>query len=125
MGLDSYLGRLIINEDGHKELSIKGLKFPKTHLCGGMCSGDGSDGSFRGKVYAGFIDYISDENLYEDNINLEKIAGALEGYIADHKDDRPKKDTLMCYGNTWGEVKDLAKLFRYAADQKLDYHAWY
>ena len=127
MGLDSYLGRLITNAEGHKEMSTDGLKFPEgLELCGGMMSGNGCDGSFRGKVYAPFILDVTGEDLYEDEINLGAIATALEDYIGQHK-RKANKSVIVTDGwdVTFKEVKDLAKLFRYAADNQLDYHAWY
>lgn len=38
------------------------------HLIGGMFSGDGTDGSFRGKCYAEFVEAITATSLYEDFI---------------------------------------------------------
>src|SRR5688572_25157322 len=56
MGLDSYFRNNSGALDADKRL--EGL-----NLCGGMMSGHGSDGTFRGKVYAGFIEHVTDESV--------------------------------------------------------------
>lgn len=64
MGLDCYIvhgndhDKAFTHEDDERLKDI--------HLCGGMLSGSGSDGSFRGKAYEPLVDELmsmSDENF--------------------------------------------------------------
>jgi len=65
MGLDCYI---VHGNDRDKAFTYKDdERLRNIFLCGGMLSGDGSDGSFRGKVYEPLIDDLmsmSDENFH-------------------------------------------------------------
>lgn len=52
-------------------------------LVGGMFSGDGADGSFRGKVYDEFIRAVTKRTLYEeqDNESVMQMAEMLACYL--------------------------------------------
>ena len=95
MGLDNYW--VIPNpdwsgeaepkhEDDYKYLPCKNPQWISNELpnvCGGMFSGNGSDGSFRGKVYADFLYAITGRSLYEeqDNESVLYMAEALACYV--------------------------------------------
>lgn len=128
MGLDSYFGKNTLDAEGkHYWLDFEelGIVGPKVRLCGGMFSGNGSDGSFRGKVYADIVEKISGESLYDDNINIAKVAEDLRFYCDQHKKTRGDKIVNADWDIRLSEVRDLATLFEFARDNHLDYHAWY
>lgn len=62
----------------------------RVYIAGGMMSGPGDSGqctSFRGKVYAEFIEALSGHSLYSDELDQEaigEIAGALEEFQAEY-----------------------------------------
>jgi len=71
MGLDCYF-----REE-------KPVKFKTTGLCGGIMSGDGSDGSFRGKVYAEIVDAVTEGriSLYTEDMPSCDITAIAEGFM--------------------------------------------
>lgn len=72
MGLDNFASR----SPDDIELTEEDLQaFADAHiqLCGGIFSGDGCDGSFRGKVYVMLMLEISDENLAQEWIPPETV----------------------------------------------------
>lgn len=61
----------------------------RVYIAGGMLSGPGGGQctSFRGKVYAEFIEALSGHSLYSDELDqeaIEEIAGALEEFQAEY-----------------------------------------
>ncbi len=62
MGLDTYAAHtpedIELTED-----DIQAFEEARISLCGGMLSGDGNDGSFRGKVYVMLILEITGESF--------------------------------------------------------------
>jgi hypothetical protein len=125
MGLDNYFKRTVPSPDT--------ITFPEgLRLCGGMFSGHGSDGSFRGKVYVQFFEQNLGVSLYSE-LNRDEVAEIAEklsvlvkthpdqawnGNLECWQEDAPSQD-LGYYGVTAQEVKDLAALFQSAAEQKL------
>lgn len=96
------------------------LKFdPPLSLCGGMFS-DHGEGSFRGKVYNGFVEDMTGYSLYADELSntaIKEIAAALEKVAAnDHLED---------YGLTEEEVADLVRMFQEYAKAGATLTAWY
>ena len=128
MGLDNYFRP---SEQTEQEPTFpEGLK-----LCGGMFSGHGSDGSFRGKVYAEFFEQVLATDLYIEQSpeQIKATAEKLQTVLKEHPDqawdnvwreDAPS-DKLGYYGVTHSEIQDLAKLFEAAAEQSLKLVAWY
>jgi uncharacterized protein CbrC (UPF0167 family) len=82
------------------------------HLCSGMLSGNGSDGSFRGKVYASFMDQIAGLDLYQEEIEHEVIENTSR-----YLDKLTYTDSWMVkYDLSEQEFEDLRTLFKAAAD---------
>ena len=104
MGLDSYFRIKTYETPEFKDL-------PELHLCGGMMSGDGNDGSFRGKVYDAFITRVTGESLYQEEIERETIclmARKLNDWTYSVIDEET-------YGITEQDFNDLKLLFNAAA----------
>ena len=141
MGLDCYIvhgndrDKPFTHEDDER---IKDLS-----LCGGLFSGYGADGSFRGKVYDPLIQELSngdhtwyieqDEDNYIPTDILEQQADLLSGFIIDITDehDNKLKDTDIVHTSRHGEeytlkeVQDLETLLRVAAERKAVMTVWY
>lgn len=119
MGLDCYLERRDKEE----------VKFPEDiNLCGGMFSGNGSDRSFRGKVYNEIFETLTGYSLYSD-LNEGQVAVCAE--ILSEKVDKLYKDLDDSHeidgdwSTTVGELRDLVKLFNSAAENNCIMIAWY
>ena len=77
MGLDNFLTKDDTTELPSEVLEdLKGL-----NLCGGMFSGNGTDGSFRGNVYAEEVKQITDVSLYEAEIPPETLRSMAKAMI--------------------------------------------
>ena len=148
MGLDCYIvhgndhDKAFTHEDDERLKDI--------NLCGGMMSGNGSDGSFRGKAYEPLIDelmqydggiwhkdeddsppYVTSDELKE---QAEILASFLEVLDEDYTDEkRELKDDDIVYQThnpyeieyTYKEVKDLMTLLRVASERKAIMHVWW
>lgn len=104
--------------------------YPPLRLCGGLFSGNGFR-SFRGKVYAGLIEAITERSIYEDydNEHVRSIADKLEAWLLEHKDN--VDDALSELEDDYGyscpesEFRDLVRMFRTYADAGAELVAWY
>ena len=146
MGLDCYIvhgnnqDKAFTHEDDERLKDI--------NLCGGMLSGSGSDGSFRGKVYEPLVDNLmeydggiwhkddSDDPPYVTSDELKEQAEALEELIQlkidimEEDDETYDDDTIIYQVNNWaeytlGEVKDLATLLGVAGKRGAVMHVWW
>lgn len=64
MGLDTYAQP---SKDGElSDEDMQAFQQAGISLCGGILSGNGSDGSFRGKVYDRLISDITGQSLYQE-----------------------------------------------------------
>jgi hypothetical protein len=141
MGLDCYI---VHGNDRDKAFTSKDdERIKDVSLCGGMFSGYGNDGSFRGKVYEPLIQELSngdhtwyieqDEDNYIPTNILEQQADLLSGFIIDITDehDNKLKDTDIVHTSIHGEeytlkeVQDLETLLRVAAERKAVMTVWY
>lgn len=153
MGLDCYI---VHGNDHDKAFTSEDSELLKDiNLCGGMLSGSGSDGSFRGKVYEPLVDELmsmSDENFHGRGIwhksedddppyvtsdELKAQAKVLEHFIqgilaemeappSETYDD----DTIIYQVDNWGEytlgeVKDLATLLGVAGKRGAIMNVWW
>jgi len=120
MGLDS---RFLFPDDEIPE-SLKDL-----NLCGGMFSGDGSDGSFRGKVYEGFLAAITEGNFslyqFEQEPEDYKIAvDALREWVT--RGRGAYTSLIDPYFNVSNqEVRDLQLLFSVAYKHNATLIGWW
>lgn len=141
MGLDCYI---VHGNDRDKAFTSKDdERIKDVSLCGGLFSGYGNDGSFRGKVYDPLIQELSngvhtwyieqDEDNYIPTNILEQQADLLSGFIIDITDehDNKLKDTDIVHTSRHGEeytlkeVQDLETLLRVAAERKAVMTVWY
>ena len=153
MGLDCYIvhgndhDKAFTHEDDERLKDIK--------LCGGMLSGSGSDGSFRGKAYEPLMDELmsmSDENFHGQGIwhkceeyddppyvtsdELKAQAKVLEEFIQakleiiEEEGETYDDDTIVYQIKDWaeytyGEVKDLATLLGIAGKRGAIMQVWW
>lgn len=95
---------------------------PPLKLCGGMFSGHGSE-SFRGKVYAEFIEKISGINLYKD-LNNEQVREIAE--VLEIKEVVRKNMIYLWEGDQNSKVvNDLRRMFREYADAGATLRSWW
>ena len=120
MGLDNYWLMPEENEFGDKPDSHP-IFDPPLRLCGGMLSGNGCP-SFRGKVYAGFVESVSGFSLYKDlsNEQVKQIAEALEGQISEES-----RSQFWEEDDTPETINDLRRMFRTYADHGARLVAWW
>lgn len=115
MGLDNYW---------KKSKDEAGVVEGEFKICGGMLSGHGNE-SFRGKVYAQFVEDVTEVSLYGDphtceipNETVKKMAEDLEGM-------EWRDSYIENYDIEEEEFKDLVKMFRLHADAGHYLVAWY
>jgi hypothetical protein len=100
MGLDTYAAR----SPGNIELTeedIQAFQEADISLCGGLISGDGNDGSFRGKVYVMLVLEITDENLAQDWITPETVRKMYASLLACGPEEAIRQHDLI---NTADEI---------------------
>ena len=120
MGLDTYA-----NYDKNKTLNWSGIE-----LCGGILSGNGA-GSFRGKVYANFIEEVTGESLYQESIPNETVkvmANKLDTYLKNNNGNTSRtwcSKALIDWPPNWEEVKSLAQWFKVAAKGGAKVNGWW
>jgi hypothetical protein len=140
MGLDCYIVK------GNRDEEFKDERLENCTLTGGMGSGHGN-GSFRGKCYESFVASLVGEqegfwHINEDDCipsdELERYANALDEYIEQNllglpDDERFEWESTYNGYSTGGpiydyrvkEIKDLALMFRVAAEHKCVMEAWW
>lgn len=151
MGLDNYFYKFATDEDGEKipvpedpsgdsgyvvelypgddpdfiELSSK----HEINLIGGMMSGNGANGSFRGKCYSDMVEHITGISLYEDCIDPLTVKKMGEMMLAGYKDYRTNDGVYINneYGddNTKDDLWSLGMLFTIAGDLGYSCVSWY
>ena len=150
MGLDCFI---VHGNDRDKAFTSKDdERIKDVNLCGGMFSGYGSDGSFRGKVYEPIIQELSegrhtwyiqqDEDAYIPSVALKEQALLLSELIqatkkmAEDNGETYDDDTIIYTTSsnytpydgeefTLGEIQDLETLLRVAAERKAVMTVWY
>jgi len=120
MGLDTYAAHspedIELTED-----DIKAFEEANISLCGGILSGDGNNGSFRGKVYVMLILEITGESLNAEWTPPETVCKMYESLMAcDPKEAINRWD----YGNTVAEILELRKFFKVCCDRDLGLVGW-
>ena len=96
-------------------------------LIGGMMSGNGHDGSFRGKCYSDMIEHITEISLYQDYINPVTVKKMGEMMLAAYKDYNGHLFMENEYGetNTKDDLWSLGMLFTIAGDLGYTCVSWY
>ena len=145
MGLDCYIVHGNNRDESFTSKDDERIK--DVRLCGGMFSGGGDDGSFRGKVYAPLIEELSngdhtwyidqDEDAYISSDTLKEQADILADFIqatVDIADDDGivigDDDIVYTTKDGWAEynykeVLDLMTLLRVAGERKAVMQVWY
>ena len=121
MGLDTYASRspdeiVLTDED------LQAFAHANIALCGGLFSGDGNDGSFRGKVYVMLVLEITDENLAQDWIPPETVRDIYESLMACNPEEAINQYDL---DNTADEILELRKFFKVCSERGLGLIGWY
>ena len=144
MGLDCYI---VHGNDRDKNFTHEDdERIKDVNLVGGMFSGFGADGSFRGKAYAPLIEELSnddhtwyidqDEDAYVTSDTLKEQADLLADLIQAKVDIADEDgivigDEDIIYQSrcnceyTYKEVMDLMTLLRVAAERKAVMTVWY
>lgn len=130
MGLDTYAayGKDHHRYDPNPEASnlLPNFLFPDNKLCGGMFSGGGN--SFRGKVYADWVDFCTGVSLYEEEIPADVVA---EMYEDLSRLTNPDNFAEFCnegfntYGISFEEVQDLLKWFEVVKNEGATVVGWW
>lgn len=118
MGLDSFL---FAEKIGDCSFDIGG------GLCGGMFSGDGSDGSFRGKAYNPLVEKVTGLSLYTQLGSPEFVAEIAEK-LRNFLNELPEECNVVKVGKfeyTREEVESLTRLFEQAAEKGCKYCGWW
>lgn len=115
MGLDNYFR--IRNENDEFLLPLHDIRLMNINLCGGMFSGSGNSGSFRGKAYSNFLEKITDNKftLYEEEQSPKDYFIAIEA-MRNYIKDNPKSNQ---------EIRDLLLLFEVAYEKKAYLLGWW
>jgi len=124
MGLDNYLTKDDTNELPSEVLEdLRGL-----NLCGGMLSGNGTNGSFRGKVYAEEVEQITGVSLYDAEIppeTLRSMAKAMILALGRVSLSASVEEVLDNPTEYTDEVDDLTMLFAVGAKHGCTLVSWY
>jgi len=152
MGLDCYI---VHSNDREKPFTAEDdPRIKDINLCGGMMSGHGADGSFRGKAYEPLMDELmGDDGIWhmpEDSFGvlpewLKEQAQALADLLHAVESDAKEQDLLIDDGKTtllpetiiyqthhaspyeytYQEVKDLELLLRCASERGAVMLCWW
>ena len=139
MGLDCYIQ---IEDKAFEHEDIKDV-----NLCGGMFSGQGNNGSFRGKVYSPLMDHVlgQEGTWYHEgdevssSCELVRQAEALAQFLSAYSPgDRIKLDDRIIIDDetdeehifegeeySYDEVQDLETLLRVAGENGATLHSWW
>tara|TARA_R110000787_G_scaffold2049_10_gene8450 strand:+ start:3604 stop:4035 length:432 start_codon:yes stop_codon:yes gene_type:complete len=143
MGLDCY----IVHGNDRDKAFTHGDddRIKNVNLCGGLMSGNGDDGSFRGKFYEQLVSELMqhpggiwhlDEDEHVSAVELKEQADALGHLItlrledAD-EEDRVLEDDTIIYQDSWNseftfkEICDLETLFRVASERGAVMKVWW
>ncbi len=150
MGLDCYIvhGNCETDFTSEDDPRIKDV-----NLCGGIMSGNGADGSFRGKWYEPLMDELmetdylwhTEESIHVQACELKEQAQALADLLHAVESDAKEQDLLIDDGKTtllpetiiyqthhespyeynYQEIKDLELLLRCASERGARMVCWW
>lgn len=114
MGLDTYA---LPSEHGKlSKKDMQAFKEAGIRLCGGILSGYGDDGSFRGKVYSDTIHKITGYSLYQDWIPPEDVVDMYQKLkLCRHEDYQGHEE----------DIENLRKFFKVCVERKLGLWGWW
>ena len=117
MGLDIFASR----SPDDIELSDEDLQAfagANIELCGGIFSGCGNDGSFRGKVYVMIILEITEVSLNQDWIPPETVQEMYAAFLAYYAKDNEN------ISKNRSQPNDLCKFFQVCSERGLGLVGW-
>lgn len=116
MGLDTFASR---SPDDIKltDEDLQAFREANIELCGGIFSGNGNDGSFRGKVYVIMIADITKQNLFESWIPPETVREMYTSLMA--CDPEKVFSEYNWYGCIQEDILELRKFFRVCSELNL------
>ena len=139
MGLDCYIQ---IDDKAFEHEDIKDV-----NLCGGMFSGQGNNGSFRGTVYSPLMDHVlgQEGTWYHEGDEVssscelvrqaEALAQFLSAYSPGDKiklpdriiidDETDEEHIFEGEEYSYDEVQDLETLLRVAGENGATLHSWW
>ena len=120
MGLDTFAAHTP-DDIALTEEDLAAFREANISLCGGIFSGGGSDGSFRGKVYAEHILDITGESLYAEWISPE-IVKAMYQALVDYESMRAPDEEFFDTGEK--AHADLVKFFKVCSERGLGLVGW-
>lgn len=120
MGLDTFAAHSPDNIELTEEDTQAFLE-ADISLCGGMLSGGGNNGSFRGKVYVLLILGITGESLNDEWLPPEIVSKMYEALLACDPEDAIAR---WGFGNTAAEILELRKFFRVCSERSLGLVGW-
>ena len=115
MGLDNFW---------KKSKDEAGVIEGEFNICGGMFSGPGNS-SFRGKVYARFVEDVTQVSLYGDPDTYEVPNETVKKMADDLEATEWRDSYIENYDIEEQEFKDLVRMFRLHADAGHYLYAWY
>ena len=121
MGLDTFASRspdeVVLTDDDLAAFTKEGIS-----LCGGIFSGNGNDGSFRGKVYILLVSGITDVFLNQEWISPETVRTMYESLM---QCDPQQACEEYGFRNTPEDVIQLRKFFKVCVQQGLGLIGWF
>jgi hypothetical protein len=121
MGLDTFASRSSDDIELSEE-DLRAFEEAEISLCGGIFSGDGGDGSFRGKVYALDILEITGESLYQEWIPPETVC-EMHHALANYESSMIKEGQEIDVTDI--EISNLCKYFRVCCERGLGLINWW
>lgn len=122
MGLDSYFANEDWPEDEEGKMIVPEMEdADDIALVGGILSGHGVNGSFRGKVYNEYVQDVTGESLYQERVPndvVRQMADALEAYEWGGDEDYWRPEDAE-------EADALARVFRHFADEGAELWGWW
>lgn len=122
MGLDTYALRRYPPEGIYGKLTDEdkaAFAAANINLCGGMLSGNGDDGSFRGKVYDDLVQEVTGQTLYQELIDPETVKEMAQALA----EVDPAIAGMYRMGKR--EVTSLQRFFQVAAERGLALYGWW
>lgn len=121
MGLDTYASNTS-EEIALTPEQARAFEETDIRLCGGIYSGSGSDGSFRGKVYGILVQEITGENLYQPWIPPETVQRMYRALAACDPEEAIDASHTR---NVPADVVNLREFFRVCAEHGLGLIGWW
>lgn len=120
MGLDTFASRSPHDIELNDE-DLQAFREANIELRGGIFSGGGNDGSFRGKVYTTLILDLTGFSLYQEWFPPETVHLIFQALLA----CLPKEKAPPSHENNDNEVLELIKFFKVCSERRLGLINWW